>query len=125
MRRTNGTWDDEIINDNKYFPSSYDKTHNLVVNGNYYISQRWRFAATFTYNTGRAVTIPEYEYYLNGYKYIYYSDRMNIDFQTITIRCVNHIGESLRIKKKWKGSFTFSVINVYVEKMLTLYISKK
>ncbi|BDX36923.1 TonB-dependent receptor [Tenuifilaceae bacterium CYCD] len=117
MRRTNGKWDDEIINDNKYFPSSYDKTHNLVVNGNYYISQRWRFAATFTYNTGRPVTIPEYEYYLNGYKYIYYSDRNEYrlpDYHRLDVSIT--LGESLRIKKKWKGSFTFSVINVYGRK---------
>lgn len=117
MRRTNGTWDDEIINDNKYFPSSYDKTHNLVVNTNYYISQRWRFAATFTYNTGRPVTIPEYEYYLNGYKYIYYSDRNEYrlpDYHRLDLSIT--LGESLRVKKKWKGSFTFSVINVYARK---------
>ncbi len=117
MRRTNGTWDDEIINDNKYFPSSYDKTHNLVVNANYYISQRWRFAATFTYNTGRPVTIPEYEYNLNGYKYIYYSDRNEYrlpDYHRLDLSIT--LGESLRVKKKWKGSFTFSVINVYARK---------
>lgn len=117
MRRSRGKSEDEIINDNKYFPSSFDKTHNLVVNANYYISQRWRFAATFTYNTGRPVTIPEYEYYLNGYKYIYYSDRNEYrlpDYHRLDISI--SLGESLRVRKRWKGSFTFSLINVYGRK---------
>lgn len=117
MRKSKGEWDDEMINNNQYFPSSYDKTHNLVLNTNYYISQRWRFAATFTYNTGRPVTLPESEYYLNGYKVIYYSDRNEYrlpDYHRLDISI--SLGESLRIKKNWKGSFTFSIINVYGRK---------
>ena len=117
MRKTNGIWDEEKINNNTYFPSNYDKTHNLIINTNYYISQRWRFAATFTYNTGRPVTLPEYEYYINGYKYIYYSDRNEYrlpDYHRLDVSIT--LGESLRVKKKWKGSFTFSVINLYGRK---------
>lgn len=114
MRRSNGKWEDERINNNTYFPSSYDKTHNLVINTNYYISKRWRFAATFTYNTGRPITLPEYEYYLNGYKYIYYSDRNEYrlpDYHRLDLSI--SLGESIRVKKKWSGSFTFTLINVY------------
>lgn len=117
MRKTNGIWDEEKINNNSYFPSSYDKTHNLIVNTNYYISQRWRFAATFTYNTGRPVTLPEYEYYINGYKYIYYSARNEYrlpDYHRLDVSIT--LGESLRVRKRWKGSFTFSVINLYGRK---------
>jgi len=117
MRKTNGIWDEEQINKNNYFPSNYDKTHNLIINTNYYISQRWRFAATFTYNTGRPVTLPEHEYYINGYKYIYYSDRNEYrlpDYHRLDVSIT--LGESLRLRKKWKGSFTFSVINLYGRK---------
>lgn len=117
IRKTSGNIDEEVLNNNNYFPSNYDKTHNLIVNSNIYLSRRWRFAATFTYNTGRPITLPEYEYYLNGYKYIYYSDRNKYrlpDYHRLDLSIT--LGESLRVKKKWKGSFTFSVINIYGRK---------
>ncbi|HPT32975.1 MAG TPA: TonB-dependent receptor, partial [Prolixibacteraceae bacterium] len=75
QRRTNGTTRESQVNENRWFPSSNDQPHSLNMVGNYHISKRWRFSWTFTYNTGRPVTLPELKYTVGDHQLIYYSDR--------------------------------------------------
>jgi len=117
MRRTNSTYGIDQINDNNYFPSSFDKPHNIVIMGNYHATRRWRFSGTFTYNSGKPVTLPELKYEYGGKQYIYYSDRNKYrlpDYHRLDLAIT--LDESLRLKQKWKGSWTFSVLNVYGRK---------
>jgi hypothetical protein len=114
MLKTSGTFALEQINRNNYYPSNFDKPNNLVVNINYHLSRRWRISGTFTYNTGRPVTLPELKYLANGNQLIYYSDRNKYrlpDYHRLDIAIT--YDENLRLKKMWKGSWTLSVINVY------------
>ena len=114
LRKTNGIYPEEIINNNNYYPSNYDKPHELNVFFAYHPNRRWSFSANFVYSTGRAVTLPEMKYKLGNNWAIYYSDRNKYrlpDYHRLDIAI--NFDESLRLKKKWKGSWTFSVINVY------------
>jgi hypothetical protein len=117
MRWTSGMVASEQINGNNSFHSSFDKPHNLTINANYHISRRWRFSGSFVYNTGRPVTLPELKYNFNGYQLIYYSDRNEYrlpDYHRLDVSLT--FDESLRLKKKWKGSWTLSIINLYGRK---------
>jgi len=117
MRRTSGLRVEEQVNENNYFPSSFDKPHNLNMVGNYHISRRWRFSWTYTYSTGRPVTLPEMIYSSGPYQLIYYSDRNKYrlpDYHRLDVAIT--LDETLRIKKFWKGSWTLSVINLYGRK---------
>jgi hypothetical protein len=117
MRRTSGQSMDEQGNRNTYYPSTYYQPHNLSIGGNYHISRRWRFSWTFVYRTGRPTTLPELSYTVNGNTMIYYSDRNEYrlpDYHRLDIAIT--CDESLKIKKFWKGSWTFSVINLYGRK---------
>ncbi len=126
-RRTSGVTPAEQVNKNEYFPSVYDKPHNLNVIGNYHLSRRWRFSWAFSFSTGRPVTLPEYKYSAGGIELVYYSDRNKYrlpDYHRldISITC----DESLKIKKFWKGSWTFSIINLYSRKNLySSYLQKE
>jgi len=114
MLKTDGTANEEQINRNQYYPSNFDKPHNLVLNANYHLSRRWRVSGTFVYNTGRPVTLPELKFYSEGKQLIYYSDRNKYrlpDYHRLDIAIT--YGENLRLKKMWKGSWTLSIINVY------------
>jgi hypothetical protein len=114
LRKTYGFYQEEIINNNNYYPSNYDKPHDLNVFLAYHLTRRWRFSANFVYSTGRAVTLPEVKYIVGNNWAINYSDRNKYhlpDYHRLDIAL--SFDESLRIKKKWKGSWTFSVINVY------------
>ena len=117
MLKTSGVTDDEQINRNEYYPSNFDKPNNLVVVANYHLSRRWRVSGTFTYNTGRPVTLPELKFNSAGKQIIYYSDRNKYrlpDYHRLDIAI--SFDENLRLKKMWKGSWTLSVINVYGRK---------
>ena len=114
MLKSSGSTEEEQINKNRYYPSNFDKPHNLVVMVNYHLSRRWRVAGTFVYNTGRPVTLPELKFNSEGNQVIYYSDRNKYrlpDYHRLDISI--SFDENLRLKKMWKGSWTLSVINVY------------
>ncbi len=114
LHKTTSAFEEEQINNNHYFPSNIDKPHNLIVQSNYHISKRWRFSATFMYNTGRPTTLPELKYFRNGIQQIIYSDRNKYrlpDFHRLDVAIT--FNESLKLHKKWKGSWTFSIVNLY------------
>jgi hypothetical protein len=117
LQKTNGVFTEDKINDNQIFPSNFDRPNNLILNANYHISKRWRFNGTFTYSTGRPVTLPELKFDYQGYQLLYYSDRNKYrlpDYHRLDVSIT--LDESLKIRKKWKGSWTFSVINLYGRK---------
>jgi hypothetical protein len=117
MRRSDEAFKQDQINENNYFPSNYDRPHNLVINANYDISRRWRLNAVFTYNTGRPVTLPEMHYGFGDHQVVYYSDRNKYrlpDYHRLDISL--SFGENLRINRRGKGSWSLSVINVYGRK---------
>lgn len=117
MRKTTSNFDEEMINKGKYFPSIYDKPHDLSVAATYNISRRWRISGNFVFISGRPVTLPELTYQYGGETLVYYSDRNKyrmppyhrFDF-SITF------DENLRKKRMWKGSWTLSIYNLYGRK---------
>jgi hypothetical protein len=117
LRITTSPFEEEKVNHNRLFPSNFDKPHNLIAVSNYHISRRWRFGATFVFGSGRPVTLPEMKYYFQGNQLVYYSDRNKYRLPSYHRLDVSiTLDESLRLKKKWKGSWTFSVINLYGRK---------
>lgn len=117
LRRTMETDPSRQINRNEYFSSDWDRPHNLTINANYYLSRRWRVNTTFTYSTGRPVTFPELMFNYQGHQAIHYSDRNKYrlpDYHRLDVSVT--FGENLRVDRRGKGSWTFSVINVYGRK---------
>ena len=117
LQKTNGVFEEEIINNNQSFASNFDRPNNLVINLNHHISRRWRFGSTFTYSSGRPVTLPEYKFDYQGYQLIYYSARNKYrlpDYHRLDVSIT--YDKSLKIKKSWKGSWTFSIVNLYGRK---------
>lgn len=100
------------INNGSRYPAKQDQTHNAAIVGIYQASKKWTLSANFVYNTGNAVTFPSGKYQVNGQTVFYYTERNGyrmpayhrLDF-----------GATLLGKKtkKWEGSWTFSLYNVY------------
>lgn len=65
----------EVINRGEYYPSTYDKPHDLTFIGNYRFSHRVSLSLNTTYSTGRPITLPIGKYYYNGSLRALYSDR--------------------------------------------------
>lgn len=68
----------EQINQGRYFPSLFDKPHNINVLGQYYLGKGWTFSGTFVYQTGRPITYPDGQYTYNESLLFNYSKR-NLD----------------------------------------------
>lgn len=117
FRKSSGIFEEEIINDNNWFPSSFDKPHNLSVVSTYHVNKRIRLTGTFNYSTGRAITLPEYQFNSGDQLLVFYSDRNKYrlpDYHRLDLAI--SMDESLKKAKKWKGSWTLSLINVYGRK---------
>ena len=116
-RRTTSPFRTEQINGNSYFPAGFDRPHNLVLNANLQLSRRWRLGGTFSYNTGRPVTLPELSFIHDGKLLIYFSDRNKYrlpDYHRLDLSL--SFDGSLRLTRSWKSRWTISVVNVYGRK---------
>ena len=127
LRKTSGEYAGEIINDNQYYPSSYDRPHDFTTVLNYHINKRLQLSANFSYSTGRPVTLPEYKYYSGSDVVVYFSDKNKYRIPPYhRLDMAISLDESLKIKKKWKGSWSFSVLNIYGRKnAYTIYYKKE
>lgn len=117
IRRTVSTDAAEQVNSNQWYSDNLDRPHNLVINGGYNINRRWKFGFIFSYNTGRPVSLPEVKYNLQGYQVVKYSARNEYkmpDYHRLDISISRF--ESLRLHKRWRGYWTFSIINLYARK---------
>jgi hypothetical protein len=117
QRRTQAMDEDARINNNMYFPSDFDRPHNFILNSSYHISRRWRFGMTFTYNTGRPVTLPELVYSYQGDQLVFYGDRNKYrlpDYHRLDISITRD--ENLKLNERGKGYWTLSVMNLYGRK---------
>jgi hypothetical protein len=73
--RFKGNTASETINQGNYYPSNYDKPHNINIVANYRNYRRLSISANFVYSTGRPYTGPTFQYTLNDHVVLNYSDR--------------------------------------------------
>jgi len=127
LRKITGLNQGKIISNNKYFPSSYDKPHDFSIVANWHVNRRLQLSANFTYSTGQPITLPEYKYSTGGEIMVVFSKRNEYripDYHRLDLTVT--LDESLRIKKKWKGSWSFSLMNIYGRKNpYTVYYKKE
>jgi hypothetical protein len=104
---------EEIVNNGDYFPSNYDKPHDLSIVANYKLTKRYSFSANFIYQTGRPVTYPIGNYVLNGSEYVFYSNRNEFripDYYRLDLGI--NIEGNHKIKKFAHSFWNISVYNV-------------
>jgi outer membrane receptor for ferrienterochelin and colicin len=116
-RKIEGQFDEETINNGFYYPANYDKPHDIKISGSYKITRRFSFSANFIYSTGRPTTYPSGKYTIDRFTATLYSDRNQEripDYHRLDIS-ISLLGNHKK-NKRWKGSWTFSVYNVYGRK---------
>ncbi|MCF6333330.1 MAG: TonB-dependent receptor [Draconibacterium sp.] len=114
MRKNTSNLNEENFWSGNYYPSIYDKPHDFSLTTTYNISRRWRFSGNFVFISGRPVTLPEIKYAYAGERLIYYSERNKYrmpPYNRLDLSIT--LDENLRKKRMWKGSWTFSIYNVY------------
>jgi len=103
----------ENINKGNYFPSNYDKPHDLSLVANYKITNRYSVSTNFVYQTGRPVTYPTGKYVLNSTEYVIYSDRNKFripDYYRLDVSF--NVEGNHKIKKFAHSFWNLSIYNV-------------
>ncbi|MBX2899750.1 MAG: TonB-dependent receptor [Cyclobacteriaceae bacterium] len=105
------------INDGIEYPSNFDQPHVVNVNWKYSFSKRHFFTGSFTYRTGRPITIPTYAFTVDNFTVTSFSARNQYkipDYHRLDVAFV--IEGNHKRKKLWDGTWTLSVYNLYGRK---------
>ncbi len=104
---------EETVNNGEYFPSNFDKPHDLSLVANYKLTKRFSVSANFVYQTGRPVTYPIGKYTYNNSEFVLYSDRNQFripDYYRLDLGI--NIEGNHKIKKFAHSFWNISVYNV-------------
>ena len=104
---------EERVNNGLYFPSNFDKPHDVSLVANYKLTKRFSLSSNFIYQTGRPVTFPTGKYILNGAERVVYSNRNEFripDYYRVDLGL--NIEGNHKIKKLAHSFWNISVYNV-------------
>lgn len=106
----------EGINKGNWYPSRFDQTHNLAINGFYEINDRWSVSSTFSLITGSPISFPTSRFEQQGYVIPHSSNELRNNVRIPVYHRLD-VGATLKGKqkpgKKWYGEWVFSVYNLY------------
>lgn len=103
----------ERVNNGEFFPSNFDKPHDVSLVLNYKLTRRFSFSGNFLYQTGRPVTFPVGNYEFDGNEFVLYSDRNQFripDYYRLDLSF--NIEGNHKIKKFAHSFWSISVYNV-------------
>jgi hypothetical protein len=75
LRRVEGLFPIDIINNGDWFPANIDQPHSIDMVINWQANKRNRLALNFTYRTGRPATVPLANYFYGDLVLPYFSER--------------------------------------------------
>ncbi len=111
--KADSEFSEERINMGEYFPSNFDKPHDISLVANYKFTKRFSASANFVYQTGRPVTFPIGSFNFNGSEFVVFSDRNEFripDFYRLDLAF--NVEGNHKIKKFAHSFWTISIYNV-------------
>ncbi|MFY0592152.1 TonB-dependent receptor [Roseivirga sp.] len=106
------------VNLNRTFVANHDRRHNLNVIGTYDYSDKWTFGGSFTYGTGRPITLPSGSYeFSDGQIADVITERNGFrlpNFHRVDLSAT--LVPQKNKDKKYETSWVFSLYNVYSRK---------
>ena len=112
------------VNNNEWYPPSYDHRHNFSLVLSHAISRRLSVSGNWVFRSGGYTTVPVGSYIFNGVRFLYYSKRNGYQ-----LPAYHRLDLSLTLQgkrnpqRRWQGEWVFSVYNVYNrENVFALYV---
>ncbi len=105
------------VNLGQTFAANYDRRNVVNVQAAYELSNRWTFGGTFTYSTGRPVTLPTGKFEYQNYSPSVITERNGYrlpDFHRLDLSAT--LTPKRNANRKLQGTWVFSVYNVYNRK---------
>ena len=96
------------------FYSNFDRRHAFNIMGSYTLSDRWLFSGTFTYSSGRPVTLPTGRYQYQDYQPVYISERNGYKLPSYNRLDFSAVLTPLKNKdRRWQTKWIFGIYNAY------------
>lgn len=113
LNRFDNVYEDETLNDGKFFSSNYDRPHNLKAVINYDYLRRLRMAVNLNFSSGRPITLPQSAFTYGHATRLQFSERNQFRFPNyFRLDFSATIDSNHKIKKLVHSSFTFSILDV-------------
>lgn len=109
-RKVNG------INNDAWYPSRFDRMHNLSVVGAYELNDKWSFSANFVYSTGTPATFPTNRYEIQGIVVPHNADNARNNYRIPAYHRLDLSATLVprkNLDRRWQGEWVFSIYNVY------------
>ena len=117
----------EGVNHGIEFPSNHDRRNVVNLQAAYDFSDKWVFGGTFTFSTGRPLTLPAGKYEYGNYNPDVLTERNAYrlpPFHRLDLSAT--LNPRKNATRRWKGQWVFSVYNVYNRKNpFTIYTRTK
>lgn len=117
----------EGVNLGKEFPSNHDRRNVVNIQAAYDLNDKWVFGGTFTYSTGRPLTLPAGKYEYGNYNPDVLTERNGYRlpaFHRLDLSAT--LNPRKNANRKWKAQWVFSVYNVYNrQNPFTIYTRSK
>lgn len=102
------------ISDNEWYPSRFDRLHNLYIVAQYRLNKKWDLAANFVFSSGTPTTFYTGQYNIQGYTIpdAGSNDRNNVrnpNYHRLDLSATY----TKKKKGKWESNWVFSVYNAY------------
>jgi len=114
------------VNEGRTYSAPYDSRHHLTAYTALRLGDKWSLAASFRYATGRPVTVPSGSFNYLGTFFVTYTERNGYrveDFHELNLS-VTWIPKTH--KERYRGSWNFSVMNVYNRKnAFSIFVEKE
>lgn len=102
------------LNNGLEYPAKFDQRHNISITSTYELNKKWTLSGVFVFGSGNRISLPTELYVIDNGLYQNYDQLNNyslppyhrMDLAAIYVPKPDS-------KKKWKGSWTFSIYNVY------------
>jgi hypothetical protein len=105
------------IEEGRWYPAVYDRTNDVSVVANYKLSKKWDLGAVFIYGTGKLFTPVRGFFFVEQQVNLFYGPRNSArldDYHRLDLSAT--YTPNPNSKKKFKGSWSFSVYNTYNRK---------
>ncbi len=107
------------INNRTWYPTRFDKRHNLAVVTNYQLAKQWSVSSSFVFGSGVPGTFPTHRIEYQGFIIPQNSDNLRNNYR---LPAYHRLDLSVTYEpknnenRKWKGSWTFGLYNVYARR---------
>ena len=112
LRQVIGSYPEELINGGDWFPSNFDKPHDLTATLEFQFSPNINFSSIMTYSTGRSISYPSAKFNYFGSDVAYFNlrnDQRAPDYMRIDVSWNFDFNSPRKI---FDGKLTLSVFNL-------------